>query len=255
MADTTFRSIIHIYTSPFFKSIYSRKSTVKLWFQNRLDILIQFLKNSVYAILYKGKYITQADKANGKHWLLISSENNKNALSFVSKDLDNTIWVSTSTNPISGQKQVHRLSFHHSLRYKLKYFSNVKKVKDREGSYSSKIANKIFLATGIYEASLQILKKHKPQSIFFANDHNIKNRALLHAALELGIKTIYIQHAHVTPSFPPLIFGLSLLEGQSSHDTYKKISEIKSVVHLVGMPKFDPYSCLLYTSPSPRDRG
>jgi len=101
--------------------------------------------------------------------------------------------------------------------------------------------NFLFEAIGIYEISLNILKKYLPKAIIFSNDHSFKHRALFLAAKKLDIRTCYIQHASVSSSFPPLSFDLSLLEGNDSLKKYQECGDVKSEIKLVGMPKFDKY--------------
>ena len=58
---------------------------------------------------------------------------------------------------------------------------------------------------------------------------------------QLSIPTIYVQHASVTPYFPPLGFDLNLLEGQATFDQYSKNGPVPGEHKLVGMPKFDTF--------------
>lgn len=55
-----------------------------------------------------------------------------------------------------------------------------------------------------------------------ANDHNPANRSFLAIAHQLGIKTVYMQHASVSPIFPALRVSYAFLDGQSAVDTYKE---------------------------------
>lgn len=63
-----------------------------------------------------------------------------------------------------------------------------------------------------------------PKVIVMANDHSPICVALRASAQARGIKTVYRQHAPVTPSFPPLKFDLSILfdEISKSYYTMKK---------------------------------
>lgn len=100
----------------------------------------------------------------------------------------------------------------------------------------------LFKAYGLVDEYVRILSINKPSKIIFTNDHNIYSRGMLIAAKLLEVKTIYIQHASVSKYFPPLIFDLSLLEGEDAELKYKSISDTTSKIILVGMPKFDRYS-------------
>lgn len=71
------------------------------------------------------------------------------------------------------------------------------------------------------------------------NDHNMPCRALVQAAKELRIPTIYIQHASVTLKFPPLRFDYALLDGLDALEKYDQIGTSSTKVFLVGVPKLD----------------
>lgn len=101
--------------------------------------------------------------------------------------------------------------------------------------------NTIIKYDAVYESLRISLTKDKPRAIIFSNDHNAFCRALLVVAKDLGIKTIYIQHAAVTNRFPPLKFDYNLLEGQDSVEKYQQAGPIQGEVLLVGMLKFDNY--------------
>ena len=70
-----------------------------------------------------------------------------------------------------------------------------------------------------------ILKRNPIQIVVMSNDHNVENRTLLRAAAELGVKSVYLQHAHVTQSFPHLRFDLAFLDGVRSAEIYANIKE------------------------------
>ena len=94
---------------------------------------------------------------------------------------------------------------------------------------------------GCYERALGILSLERPRALIFANDHSAPIRAFAQAGRQLGIPVLYLQHASVSPFFPPLIFDLSLLEGRVALETYRRCGPVSGRVELVGMPKFDPY--------------
>lgn len=94
---------------------------------------------------------------------------------------------------------------------------------------------------GCFECACAILREERPRALVFANDHSAPIRAFAWAARTRGIPTIYIQHASISTFFPPLIYDLSLLEGQVALDTYRRCGPLTGIVELVGMPKFDPY--------------
>ena len=65
----------------------------------------------------------------------------------------------------------------------------------------------------------------KPKIIVLSNDHNSENRVLAYLAKKHEIKVCYVQHASVSPIFPPLNqFDYAFLDGLNSYDVYKKVS-------------------------------
>jgi len=77
------------------------------------------------------------------------------------------------------------------------------------------------ISIGHYITWVYVLKKYKPQIIVTSNDHNPANRALLFAAKDLNVLSVFIQHAPTVKGFPILQFDENLLEGQHSKDIYK----------------------------------
>ncbi|WP_261977871.1 hypothetical protein [Marinobacter sp. F3R11] len=66
----------------------------------------------------------------------------------------------------------------------------------------------------------RVLSQVKPEFVITANDHNTPNRCMLAVAHHLGIKTVYLQHASVSPLFPALRVDYAFLDGQCALDTY-----------------------------------
>ncbi len=175
-------------------------------------------------------------------WLFVSTHNNCNSLRFLKDKLDKSEFV----RPLILYKS--QLSTSYRIVYRFKIFYDLLGIiylpvylRKAHNKYSYKYWTYFFKGYGLYEESKRILKKNRPEAIIFSNDHSIEHRALLLAANELGIKTIYLQHAAISHYFPPLQFDLSLLEGRDSLDKYLDIGEIKGKIELLGMPRFDNY--------------
>ncbi|MBK8946935.1 MAG: hypothetical protein IPM32_16925 [Ignavibacteriae bacterium] len=92
---------------------------------------------------------------------------------------------------------------------------------------------------GKYIVATKMLKSYSPKLLVLANDHSPQNRCLLHAANELNVRTIYIQHASVSNKFPKLTFDYSLLDGQESFDKYGQVSKKNSKILLTGGTRYD----------------
>ena len=180
---------------------------------------------------------------NSKIWFIVFSQNNLDALKGIKENTPSSIYVSffrfrSSINEKNTHYFYYRFKFLHDLFYPIFWII-----------YSLEHSKKAFLyydllltVHGSYEESLRLLKKHKPKAIVFTNDHLVIARALLLAANDLGIKTYYVQHASVSEHFPPLEFSHAFLEGNDALSKYQKCGEVKSEVHLIGMPKFDNFA-------------
>jgi len=76
-----------------------------------------------------------------------------------------------------------------------------------------------------YSFALRFLRRMKErgcQAIIVANDHSVIPLSVACAARSLSLKTIYIQHAHITADMPRLRFDLAILDGKSALDVYTK---------------------------------
>lgn len=91
-----------------------------------------------------------------------------------------------------------------------------------------------FKSLGLYEEAYRLLKKHMPNRIILGNDHTPIKRAFFLAAKNLGINTVYFQHAQVGDKFPRLAFDISFLYGQATLDIYEKKGKPLGKVELIG---------------------
>ncbi|MBC5773613.1 hypothetical protein H8S95_06020 [Pontibacter sp. KCTC 32443] len=208
--------------------------------------LTRFLKVLGYSLvrllgnLFKS--VEKGDTLNSKVWLYVVSQNNYDSLQFVKDGLPDAVFVAGQSKEIGKyNKAVQRISLRSKVLYYYKFLPlYLEFLKYKKGS-TLRFYDILFDAVGFYEVYLHKLRKYKPAAIIFANDHNADARAMLLAARAAGIKTAYIQHASVSPIFPPLQFDLNLLEGQDSLDKYKHCGPVEGRVELVGMPKADAY--------------
>lgn len=186
--------------------------------------------------------LKQRDNLTGKVWLYVVSRNNYDALAFLPDQLPETVFVAGQDKEIGVyNKRVNRLSARFKLIYYYQFLPVWWGLYKQKGKRALRFFDLIYQAIGYYEISVTALKKYRPRCIIFANDHNTDARALLLAAKDLGIPTVYIQHASVSTSFPPLAFDLNLLEGQDSLDKYRQCGPVTGIVKLIGMPKADAY--------------
>lgn len=68
----------------------------------------------------------------------------------------------------------------------------------------------------------RVLSQIQPRFVITANDHNIPNRCMLAVAHQLGIETVYLQHASVSNIFPALRMNYAFLDGQCALDIYRQ---------------------------------
>ena len=97
---------------------------------------------------------------------------------------------------------------------------------------------------GCEKVANQMVEKYKPNIIIMANDHLEINRCLLFAAKARNVKTVYIQHASVGTTFPPLQFSYSLLDGLDALEKYRSIGPLSGNIYLCGGLRFDKISDL-----------
>ncbi len=82
---------------------------------------------------------------------------------------------------------------------------------------------------------LYIVTLSNAKAVLIANDHSMKQSALIYAAKKLNLPIIYIQHGHVVPEFPPLTYDLSILDGQKALDIYQSIRPVEGDVCFKGL--------------------
>lgn len=207
-------------------------------FQNYLMPFGKFVKRHFeYNRLYKPHFTSE--NIGGKVWLFVGSQNNRNSLKFLLKELNEAVLMGYGVALDESDK--FQIPFHRSVLSAWKFPKIWRFFKKKYGNRAVKYGDFLFRCIGLYEVAYEVLAKYRPKCLIVANDHSEKQRALLNAAKRLNIPVIYIQHASISDFMPPLDFDLSLLEGQGALDKYKTLGEIKGEVKLIGMPKFDNY--------------
>ncbi|WP_299701114.1 hypothetical protein [uncultured Pontibacter sp.] len=186
--------------------------------------------------------VEHPQKLHGKVWLYVVSQNNYDSLHFLEEAIPEAVMVAGQSKAIGRYNQsVQRLSLRKKLIYYYKFLPLFFQFLVRRKESTLRFMDLLYDAVGFYEVYLQKLRKYRPQAIVFANDHNADARAILLAAKQLGIKTVYVQHSSVSNLFPPLAFDLNLLEGQDSLDKYTQCGQVTSRVEFIGMPKADKF--------------
>lgn len=75
-------------------------------------------------------------------------------------------------------------------------------------------------APGLIRFYFHILEQYKPECIVLSNDHIYITKSLELVCEDLGVRTIYVQHASVSYAFPELHFTYSFLDGKDSYLKY-----------------------------------
>lgn len=186
--------------------------------------------------------VEEPGKLHGKVWLYVVSQNNYDSLHFLQEAIPDAVMVAGQSKAIGRyNKVVARLSLRKKLLYYYKFLPLFFRFLSHRNQSTLRFVDLLYDAIGFYEVYLQKLKKHRPQAIVFANDHNADARAMLLAAKDLGIKTVYIQHSSISQLFPPLSYDLNLLEGRDALDKYRQCGPISGKIEFIGMPKADKY--------------
>ena len=91
-----------------------------------------------------------------------------------------------------------------------------------------------------YVISRRLLKAAEARMVVVSNDHLFIPVSMIYAARERHMKSVYVQHAHVSPAFPPLCMDYALLDGTVAERTYRRIGVGKdTTIALIGMMKSD----------------
>ena len=102
---------------------------------------------------------------------------------------------------------------------------------------------KLMMTTGFTYYASKLLNEYKPESVIFANDHDYDKKTLVLLCEDLGIKTIYAQHASVSLAFPELHFSYSFLDGTDAYEKYTaEGKKTNGKVVLLGALRFDKLS-------------
>lgn len=103
------------------------------------------------------------------------------------------------------------------------------------------ILDQYLLGYGMYCVSRWWLRARRPQLVVVSNHLAAANRALLAAARDENVPSLYFLHATISDIYPALNTDYSLLEGMDTLLKYDAIGKSTSRVFLVGMAKHDRY--------------
>lgn len=89
--------------------------------------------------------------------------------------------------------------------------------------------------------SFSLTSAVKPTALVVANDHSPVRVALCMIAKGLSIPRIYLQHAEVTPNFPPLDFEYSVLRNKRSVEAYREAGPLLGRIYVIPRYK-EPFA-------------
>lgn len=99
------------------------------------------------------------------------------------------------------------------------------------------------LTTGFTWFFFSILSQYRPECIVLSNDHHYQTKCVELVCEEIGIKTIYVQHASVSFAFPELHYSYSFLDGMDAFIKYTHGDKKPTGdVFLLGAARYDELS-------------
>jgi hypothetical protein len=242
---TRYRNILYLHFSEgFYKLPESAKNAASPG--NPLMRLLRMLGYTFVRLIGNlFQSVEQPEKLQGKVWLYVVSQNNYDSLHFLQDAIPDAVMVAGQSKAIGRYNQaVARISLRKKIIYYYKFLPLFFQFYSKSKKSTLRFVDLLYDAIGFYEVYRQKLQQYRPEAVVFANDHNADARAMLLAAKDLGIKTVYVQHSSVSNLFPPLAFDLNLLEGQDSLDKYKQCGPVTGKVEFIGMPKADQFAHL-----------
>ena len=92
---------------------------------------------------------------------------------------------------------------------------------------------------GYYVLCRLYLRTYKPRALLVSNDHSLRIRTVVLAARDASVPTVYIQHAAISNTLPPLMFDYAFLEGSNSLKQCLKNGETNTEIYVSGIPRMD----------------
>lgn len=203
--------------------------------KSRLVLFLNIVKvvlRAIYGLLYFNKRKLKNNEKIDFLFYYITS-NNKRALEPVYECMDNAV--------LAGPNELNNRA---SWKYGILYIGKVlKQLQKEENEYLRKVYTSEFVELCLtycyYHNAKKQLNAMKPNFLILSNDHIAHARAFMRVGQQLGINTVYLQHASITDKFPPLEFDYAFLDGQESFDKYKKAGVSTKNIYLEGNPRFD----------------
>lgn len=165
------------------------------------------------------------------------SLNNQRSLNPIVEHLDHEEYIYLKRHNKDVNK---RLALWKSLPYLPSLMRTYRKADGQTKKLITKFFTRLWITYGYYQLAEEYLKHYQAKVLVLSSDQGEFHRCLLLRAKELGIKTIYVQHASVAKGFPKLISSYSFLDGQESLEKYQFAGTPEGEVFLSGGVRFDP---------------
>jgi hypothetical protein len=200
------------------------------------QIIIYFAQLLYYTFVKRFHYKKLPDNYKRIVFLGVSL-NNQRSLDPIVKHLEEGEYLYLKNHVTDIHK---RRAYWLSLLYLPDLIRTYKKADATTKTVIKRYFTRMWSTYGYYQLAKEYLEQYKVKVLIVSSDQGEFHRCLLLNAKDLGVKTIYVQHASVAKGFPKLIASYSFLDGQESLEKYLFAGEPEGEVYLSGGVRFDP---------------
>ena len=201
-----------------------------------MQIIIYFAQLFYYTFVKRFHYKKLPDNYKGTVFLGVSL-NNQRSLDPIVKRLEEGEYLYLKNHVTDIHK---RRAYWLSLPYLHDLIKTYRKADVQTKAVIKKFFARMWSTYGYYQLAKEYLEQYKVKVLIVSSDQGEFHRCLLLNAQDMGVKTIYVQHASVAKGFPKLIASYSFLDGQESLEKYLYAGEPEGKVYLSGGVRFDP---------------
>ena len=201
-----------------------------------MQLCIYFAQLFYYTFIHRFKYKTLPKNYQGIVFLGVSL-NNQRSLDPIVEHLAEGAYLYLKNHKTDIHK---RRAYWLSLPYLPDLIRTYRKADTPTKAVIKKYFTRLWSTYGYYQLAKEYLEHYNVKVLVVSSDQGEFHRCLLMNAKELGINTLYVQHASVAKGFPKLIASYSFLDGQESLDKYLAAGQPEGEVYLSGGVRFDP---------------
>lgn len=201
-----------------------------------MQLCIFFAQLFYYTIIHRFKYRTPSKDYKGIVFFGVSL-NNQRSLDPIVEHFEEGeyLYLKNHKNDIH-KRRAHWLS----LPYLPCLIRTYRQADSTTKDVIKRYFTRLWSTYGYYQLAKEYVEQYKIKTLIVSSDQGEFHRCLLMNAKEMGVKTIYVQHASVAEGFPKLIASYSFLDGQESFDKYLTAGQPEGEVYLSGGVRFDP---------------